>query len=122
MFARMFGQKPAAVPLDQHQAIVAAFRDEIDTLRASCFAAERTVEGLTNDVQQAERAYEHQRSEAITNGRLAAELLTERDEARDVLRSIVSFATPGMASIGRKMAATAKAGLPEYATAEREAA
>lgn len=51
-------------------------------------------------------------------GRLNSELLSERDEARSILREISALETPTCAHIGRKMAAKAREGLPEFATGE----
>lgn len=101
--ARMFGQKPATVETitkAEHVAIVAAHRQEIETLRSACFAAER-------DLQTA-------RHEARANGAALSEVLNERDAAHATLRIIANMVTPGSAPIGKRMAATAKAGLPEY--------
>ena len=70
----------------------------------------------------AQRA-ETEKERAITSGRLASELLTERDAAHDKLREINGMVTPGCAGIGRKMARCAREGLPEFAVpAEQEAA
>lgn len=44
----------------------------------------------------------------------------DADAVRHILREIVALETPGSAHIGRKMAALARTGLPEFA--EREAA
>jgi hypothetical protein len=54
-------------------------------------------------------------------GQVADELLTERDAVRHILREINGMVTPACAGIGRKMAAKAREGLPEFA-GEREAA
>lgn len=45
----------------------------------------------------------------------------DADHARGILRAISALETPGSAHIGRKMAAKAREGLPEFA-GEREAA
>lgn len=120
IIARMFGQKPAAKPaltgalepewvsLATHRSVVAAYQEHVETLQASCF--------------EAERRFEAEKNRAITSGRVASEALTERDAAHETLRAIVAMKTDNCASIGRRMAAAAKAGLPEYAAAEREAA
>lgn len=79
--------------------------------------------GLRADVRAAEAAYEKARGESIKKGRLASELLAERDAAHDKLREINAMGTPGCAGIGRKMARCAREGLPEFAVpAEQEAA
>lgn len=97
---------PDAVSMAYHDGVVKALRAEIA--------------GLGDDVRQAERAYETAKVRARTSGRIASELLTQRDHARHILREIVALETPGSAHIGRKMAALARTGLPEFA--EREAA
>lgn len=66
---------------------------------------------------------EAEKNRAVKSGRLASELLTERDAAHDKLREIVAAETPACAGIGRKMARIAREGLPEFAVpAEQEAA
>ena len=77
--------------------------------------AERLIAGLREDVRTAEAAYEKERGESLKKGRLASELLTERDAARDKLREVIAAETQGCAPIGRKMARIARAGLPEFA-------
>ena len=112
----LFAKKPAPMPIEtmtlaEHRAVVDALKREIA--------------GLTNDVRQAERAYEaadrnyeNEKHRAREFGKLNSELLTERDAARDKLREINDMVTPGCAGIGRKMARTAREGLPEFATGE----
>jgi hypothetical protein len=60
-------------------------------------------------------AYEKERADSIRKGRLASELLAERDAAHDKLREINAMVTPGCAGIGKKMARCAREGLPEFA-------
>lgn len=63
----------------------------------------------------AEKRAEEQKERAIESGRLANEFLGERDTARAILRQIHQMETPACASIGRRMAAKARGGLPEFA-------
>ncbi len=70
----------------------------------------------------ARTACKAEKARAMKSGRLASELLTERDAARNILREINALETPACASIGRRMAAKAREGLPEFVTSEREAA
>lgn len=83
---------------------------------------ERIVASLREDVRTAEAAHDKERRESIRKGRLASELLTEREAAYDKLREINSMVTPGCAGIGRKMARCAREGLPEFAVEEPAAA
>lgn len=59
-----------------------------------------------------------EKDRAMKSGRLASDLLTERDAARGILREINGMVTPACAGIGRKMAAKAREGLPEFAAKE----
>lgn len=105
MFNLFKKREAETVSLEYHREVVDALNLQID--------------GLADDVREAERAYERERTASRTKGRIAAELLTERDAARDTLRHIVTLETPGCAHVGRKMAAAAKARLPEYAVTEQ---
>lgn len=105
---------PDAVSMEYHDGVVNALRAEIT--------------GLGNDVRQAERAYEAADRNYVAASREARkfgaalnEALAERDAARNILREINGMVTPACAGIGRKMAAKAREGLPEFA-GEREAA
>lgn len=71
--------------------------------------------GLRADLRAAEAAYDKERADSIKKGRLASELLAERDAAHDKLREVVAAETQGCAPIGRKMARIAREGLPEFA-------
>ncbi len=98
-------------------------RIERDEEKERADQAERKATGLREDVRTAEAAYEKERADSIRKGRLASELLTERDAAHDKLREVVAAETPACAGIGRKMARIAREGLPEFAVpAEQEAA
>ncbi len=97
-------------------------RNENSDLRRKLRAAEREVEGLRADVRAAEASYDKERADGIKKGRLASELLTERDAAHDKLREVVAAETPACAGIGRKMARIAREGLPEFAVDEPVAA
>jgi hypothetical protein len=100
-------KKPATietVTLVQHREVVAALKLEIARLAA----------GRDNAVS----ARNMERERAVTSGRLCTELLTERDDARFILRQIAMMETPTCAHIGRKMAAKAREGLPEFAAGE----
>ncbi|WP_422057748.1 hypothetical protein [Sphingomonas sp.] len=70
---------------------------------------------LRSKLRAADAAYEKERAESIKKGRLASELLAERDAAHDKLREIVAAETPACAGIGKKMARIAREGLPEFA-------
>jgi hypothetical protein len=61
---------------------------------------------------QAKAAFIQERDRAKTSGRLATELLKERDAARAALAEIAAMETPASASIGRRMAARARQELP----------
>ena len=103
--------------------------NENSDLRRKLRAAERECAGLRDDVRSAEAGFDKERAEGIKKGRMASELLTERDAALDraafleaKLREINGMVTPGCAGIGRKMARAAREVLPEYAAGEWEAA
>lgn len=102
----MFGlfKRHDTVPLARHSSVVSGLLAEI--------------EGLRSDVRQAERAADAEKARAMKSGRLCTELLTERDAARGILREINGMVTPACAGIGRKMAAKAREGLPEFAAKE----
>lgn len=114
-----FATKPAAKPVEtvtlaEHRAIVDALNEEVVRLRT-----ERNNARSARDA--AERRAGEQKHRAIVSGRLASEFQSERDAARDILRAINGMVTPACAGIGRKMAAKAREGLPEF-VGEREAA
>lgn len=118
MFARMFGLKPAdpeVILLETHRGVVDALNEEAIRLRADASNARAARDA-------AERRLRSEKNRAIESGRLASELLTERDAARDRLRQIAAMETVGSAPAAKRMAATARAGLPEFADGEREAA
>ncbi|WP_447724563.1 hypothetical protein [Sphingomonas koreensis] len=116
----LFAKKPVAASVET--VTLAYHRSVVDALK-------REVSGLTNDVRQAERAYEAanrnyetEKHRAREFGRLNSELLGERDAARSILREIDGMVTPGCAGIGRKMARAAREGLPEYAAINEDIA
>ncbi len=114
-----FAPKPAAKPVDtitraEHRAVVDALNEEVIRLRT-----ERNNARSARDA--AERRAGEQKHRAIVSGRLASEFQGERDAARHILRAINGMVTPACAGIGRKMAAKAREGLPEFA-GQREAA
>lgn len=92
-----------------------AEKDRADKQASRADEAERKAAGLREDVCAAEAAYEKGRREGKQKGRLASEMLAERDAAHDKLREVVAAETPACAGIGRKMARIAREGLPEYA-------
>lgn len=126
---KLFGNKPAAKPATIETVTLAYHRDVIDAMNEEIIK-------LRTERNNAQAARNAEREASIRKGRLASELLTERDAARDknleiagnlvaahnVLREIVALETPSSAHIGRKMAAKAREGLPEFAAGEREAA
>lgn len=59
------------------------------------------------------------RSEGVTKGRLAKELLGERDAAVSTLNEIAAMETAGSAPIGKKMAAHARNGVKAVGEATR---
>lgn len=61
---------------------------------------------------QAKAAFIQERDRAKTSGRLAAELLKERDAARAALTDIAGMETENCAHIGKRMAARARQELP----------
>lgn len=92
-----------------------AEKERADKQASRADEAERKAAVLREDSRTLEAAYDKERGESIKKGRLASELLAERDAAHDKLREINGMVTPGCAGIGRKMARCARAGLPEYA-------
>lgn len=77
-------------------------------------AHEAAIADLRDDFRQAERAYDAERAASVKRGRLAAELLAERDAAHATLREVAGLETPSCAHIGKRMAAKAREGLPEF--------
>lgn len=118
----MFGLTTTAKLRAAEEAALQMHRENSE-LRSKLRAAERECAGLRDDVRAAEASYNKERVDSVKKGRLASELLTERDAAHDKLREIVAAETPACAGIGRKMARIAREGLPEFAVpAEQEAA
>lgn len=58
------------------------------------------------------KAMNAEQSASRTKGRLAAELMAERDKARAALTEITKLETPSCAHIGKRMAAVARGALP----------
>lgn len=55
--------------------------------------------------------FDAEKNRAIKSGRLATELMTERDAARAALADIMALETPSCAHIGKKMATRAREAL-----------
>lgn len=72
----------------------------------------RHLEILGNVREGLMRGLDAERDTARTKGRLAAELLSERNAARAALTKITGMETPSCAPIGKRMAAVARGALP----------
>ncbi|WP_439538719.1 hypothetical protein [Sphingomonas sp.] len=111
-------RKPAA----DDMAVVQADTVTLDYHKAVVEAQRETIASLTEASYESARVAEAEKARAIKSGRLASELLTERDAAHARLRKIAAMETPGSAPAAKRMARVAREGLPEYAAGEREAA
>lgn len=111
-----FAKKPAPATIET--VTLAYHREAIDTLNTEVIRLRAERNNARSARDAAEQRVGRERADSIKKGRLCTELLTERDDARFILRQIAMMETPTCAHIGRKMAAKAREGLPEFAAGE----